>query len=297
MSSGDLSRGLPTLEEFQVLLHDHSGLDLTNLDETTDAEREAFRANYRATFGYDHVGLNFWLEHDPAVLKRYRLWWALNMPARPLVATGFLTLYALLGYVDGVKYVGFQKSKNKAASMEQLAIAFLHCGPAGMDTIAKALEGIEWPEVDEPLTYREPYLPDPEAFSTGIDFSSPLLTEDELERIRDWYVRVHGEVPGHVDFLAATRPSMLKAYRNRIENMLRVLPKQALPLSLLHFNIMRGHAQGIRENLLWSRGFGVLREDLLNTIGNALIFAGTEGASLVSDVGGDIVSSWPDDQG
>jgi hypothetical protein len=199
----------------------------------------------------------------------------------------------MLGYVEGVKYAGLWNAKNKQAALEHIAIAFLHCGPVGMETIARAVAQIQWPEVDAPLPYREPYLPDPDAFSSGLDYSSPLLTPEEFEKIKDWYLRVYGELPGYVGFLGAFRPAMLKAYRNRIEHMLKVLPKQVLPLSLLHLHVMQGHGPGIRENVLWSRGFGVLREDLLNTIGNALVYAGPEGAALVHEVAGDVIYAWP----
>jgi hypothetical protein len=274
----------------------HRGLDLSNLDVMSDEEKEAFRAHYAAQFGYSHEGLNFWLDQDPAVLKRYRLWCALNLPVKGLsrmLGSGYPTLYSLHGYVEGTRYAALWNVKNKARMREQLAIAFLHCGPMGMETIAKALDGVELPEEDEALVYAPPYLPDSEAFSTGLDFSDPELSASEFDNVRAWYMQVLGELPGYVEFLGKYRPAMLKAYRNRIENMLVVSPKQVLPLSLLHWHVLNGHGPGIRENVLWSRGFGVFRDDLMNHIGNALVYAGPEGATLVDDVAGEIIDDWP----
>ena len=295
MSATDLTRGIDLADSAQLT---HRGLDLTNLDETTEEEKQAFRAHYRAQFGYDHAGLNFWLEHDPAVLKRYRLWCGLNLPVggARMIATGYTALYALMGFAEGVKYNQIWNTRNKQAALEQLAIGFLHCGPAGMVTVARALEDMDWPQEAEPLQYEAPYFPDPAAFSTGIDFSNPELTDDEYEKVKAWYMKYLGELPGYVTFLGRYRPKLLKAYRNRIEHMLVVLPKQALPLSLLHLHVMRGHAPGIRENVLWSRGFGVPKEDLLTVISNALVY-GAEGASLVEEVAGDLIDHWPAENG
>src|SRR4029077_10480661 len=126
--------------------------------------------------------------------------------------------------------------------------------------------------------------PDPEAFSTGIDFSDPVLTAEEYEKIKAWYMQYLGELPRYVEFLWKYRPAMLKAYRNRIENMIKVSPKQMFPLTLLHWHILNGHGPGVRENVLLARGFGVFRDDMMNTIGNALVYAGPEGATLVDEV-------------
>jgi hypothetical protein len=298
MSVDDLSRGIDlqdTAHRSQQLVH--RGLDLSNPDVTTEEEKTAFRTHYQAQFGYDHRGLDFWLDNGPAILKRYRLWAGLTVPVRggQVAGSGYLAYYALLGYEDGVRYVLPGRGKNRQYAMEQVGIAFLHCGPAGMETIARALEGMTWPEQDEPLQYRAPYLPDPEAFSTGIDFSSPDLTPEELDKIEAWYQRYLGEVPGHVRFLGEHRPAMLKAHRNRIEHLLQISPKQSLPMALLHFFVLTGHGPGIRENVLLARGFGVRREDLLSRITNALAYAGPEGASLVYEVAGKEISEWPEE--
>jgi hypothetical protein len=295
----DLDRGIDLADrEHRREQLRHRGLQLSNLDEMSDDEKESFRVHYEAQFGYSHQGLNFWLDQDPAVLKRYRLWCALNLPVKGLsqmLGSGYGAYYAIHGYVEGARYISFWDVKNKAWMREQVAIAFLHCGPMGMETFAKALDGIELPEEDEPIVYAPPYLPDPEAFSTGIDFSDPELSAEEFEKIKAWYMKYLGELPRYVNFLGKYRPAMLKAYRNRIENMLKVSPKQALPLSLVHYHILDGHGPGIRENVLWCRGFGVFRDDLMNHIGNALVYAGPEGASLVDEVVGDVIDNWPEE--
>jgi hypothetical protein len=281
----------------QAQMH-HRGLDLTNVEETSEQEKLEFKLHHLAQFGYSHEGLNFWLEHDPAVLKRHRIWCALNIPKEGLSHVwghGYLTFYPRSGYVEGTRYSGLWQAKNKQRILEQIAIGFIHCGAMGMDTIAKAMRGLEWPEVDEPLEYIPPYLPDPDAFKSGIDFSDPVLTSEEYEKIKAWYIKYLGELPGYVEMLWKYRPALLKAHRNRIENMLKVSPKQVMPLSLLHWHIIDGHGPGIREMVLWSRGFGVFREDLWAVIGSALVYAGPEGASLVHEVVGEEIDNWPEE--
>ena len=50
-------------------------------------------------------------------------------------------------------------------------MAFLVCGPLGMDTISRALEGFEWITPDHPAPYPEGWAADPAAFSSGLDLS------------------------------------------------------------------------------------------------------------------------------
>ena len=132
---------------------------------------------------------------------------------------------------------------------------------------------------------------DPAAFDSGLDFSSPHMSPDELRSVQDWYENTLGEIPPHVKFLAANRPDLLKAYRQRFENCVRELPKQIVPTTLLHYNVIRGSASGIRDNVLLARAFGVSKELVLNTIGSASL-NGIEGLDLVRDSAADIFANW-----
>lgn len=66
---------------------------------------------------------------------------------------------------------------------------------------------------------------------SGLDFSDPQLSPAELLRLEDWYEDLTGEVPPVVRFMGRHRPDVLKAYRDRYESCLKVLPKQSLPLT------------------------------------------------------------------
>ena len=209
---------------------------------------------------------------------------------------GFLPFYAVIGYDVGVRYLIHTRQRmglSKAQILEGIAISFLVMGPAGMETVARALDGYAWLTPPEPAEFPEGWAPDAAAFASGLDFSSPHLTPDELGSLLRWYEVTLGEVPPHVKFLAANRPDLLKAYRQRFENCVRELPKQIVPTTLLHYNAIRGFASGVRDNILLARAFGVTRQIVLNTIASASL-AGVEVFDLVHESAGDIFADWPD---
>jgi hypothetical protein len=286
----------------ETLLHADRGLDLTDVEHISAGEQDAFREFYRRTLGTPHPGLNFWLEERPETLKRYRLFAELLVGSggslqhdRRIRGFAFMTFYALTGYEEGVRYlvhIGQTLGLTKDQVLEGLGIAFLHGGPRGMETIALALADYEWIEPERPAMFPDGWEVDPGAFSSGLDFSSPELGEEEAGLLEAWYMRWSGEVPAYVPFLAKNRPMLLKAHRNRYENLIRVLPKQVLPMTLLSFNVSRGFPEGIRENLLLAKGFGVSKEDALGEINRTLINAGVEGASVIDRAVGDVLEGW-----
>src|SRR5215469_10242873 len=166
---------------------EHGGLDFTNTRVVTDAEKEAFKAAYSKTLGRPHVGLNYWLDNGPDVLKRYRAFAEAGTGSpflnQTLQGFYFLELYSLTGYAEGVKYVVHMWQNaglTKAQVLEWVAVGFLHAGPRGMETIAEALADYEWIEPDGPPKFPDGWSADPEAFESGLDFSSPELSANEL---------------------------------------------------------------------------------------------------------------------
>jgi hypothetical protein len=282
-------------------LQSNRGLDLTDVEHLTPEEQEAFRSYYRGAMGSPHRGLNFWLEERPETLKRYRLF------SEMLVGPGnlqrdkrirgfaFMTYYALTGFEEGVRYLvtfGQTLGLTKEQSLEGLGIAFLHAGPRGMETIGLTLAGYDWIEPEHPAEFPVGWGVDSDAFKSGLDFSNPELSAEEIDLLEAWYMRWAGEVPAYVPFMAKNRPALLKAHRNRYENLIRVLPKQTLPTSLLTYNVLRGFPEGIRENLLLAKGFGVSKEDALIETNRTLINAGVEAAEVIDRAVGDVFEEW-----
>ena len=297
-----------TIEQLRAINHGfdpasgnwvHRGLDLSKPTELTRDEAEAFKHHYATQFGHSLDGLDWWLDQNPEVLKRYRLYSSLTLRVEPAITgNGTLTFYALMGYVTGVRYVLHSwrtRGVSRAQALEMLAIAFVHCGPRGMQTIAEAAEGIEFDDRPKvPAKFPEGWSPDVEAFRSGLDFSTVDLGAKEKSLLYDWYLRTIGEIPLYVRFMAEHRPRLMKAHRARIENMLYVLPKQMWPTSLLYYHVMSRKAEGIRENVLLGKAWGVSKADTLDTIGNALVYGQMEAATMIQNEAGDVFDGWSD---
>jgi len=283
------------------MTNQNRGLELADLSQVTDAEREAFGSFYTNLLGHKHRGLDYLLEHDPETLKRYRRYSDVATPEnyeanRKLFVFGFLPFYALIGYDVGVRYLLRTRQKlgmTKEQIFEGIAIAFLVMGPAGMETVARALETYEWLEPEEPAQFPDGWAADSDAFRSGLDFEDLDLSDSEEQLLRDWYLRTLGEIPPYVSFLISHRPRMIKAYRSRFENCARILPKQFVPTTLLHYNVSRGFAHGIRENLLLARAFGIDKEIILTTMGSASL-NGTDLFTLVEQTASDVLLDWGD---
>lgn len=276
------------------------GLDLTNVSGVSQDEVEAFHAFYGQTLGHAHSGLDFWLEHGVETLKRYRAFSDVATPnnyesSRKVFVFGFLPWYAIIGYDVGVRYLLHIRQRmglTKEQILEGIAMAFLVIGPAGMETISRSLKDFEWITPETPASFPDGWAPDPDAFRSGLDFSQEEITPAEMRLLEDWYLRTLGEVPPYVRFLNRQRPALLKAHRSRYENCLKLLPKQMMPTTMLHYDVIRGFQDGIRENVLLARAFGVTREITLNTIGSALIMGGMSATSIIERAAGDVFDSW-----
>ncbi|WP_156679270.1 hypothetical protein [Sphingomonas profundi] len=275
----------------------HRGLDLSKPTELTPAEAEAFIGHYGTQFGTKMGGLDWWIDQNPEVLKRYRLYCSLTLRVEPAVmGGGTLAFYMLMGYVKGTRYVMhsfLNDGLSKAQALEMIAIAFVHAGPRGMETIAEAMQDLDFPETPAtPARFPAGWAPDLDAFRSGLDFSTVDLTPDEKSKLYDWYLRTIGEIPPYVRFMAQHRPSLIKTHRARFENMLYHLPKQCWPTAMLYYHVMSRVAEGIRENVLLCKAWGVSKSDTLDVIGNALVYGQMEGATMVQNEAGDIFDGW-----
>jgi hypothetical protein len=277
----------------------HRGLDLSKPTEITPEEIEAFKHHYATQFGHSLEGLDWWLDMNPEVLKRYRLYSSLTLRVEPAITgNGTLTFYAIGGHLTGVRYVLHSwktRGVSKAQALEMIAMAFVHAGPRGMETIAEAAKDIEFEEApDPPAKFPEGWAVDLDAFKSGLDFSAPSLSGAEKAKLYDWYLATIGEIPPYVRFMAQHRPSLIKTHRARIENMLYHLPKQMWPTTMLYYHVMSRLAEGIRENVLLCKAWGVTKSDTLDTIGNALVYGQMEAATMVQNEAGDIFDWWQD---
>src|SRR3546814_9559924 len=66
----------------------HRGLDLSKPTEISQEEIDGFRGHYATQFGLPLAGLDWWLDENPEVLKRYRLYCRLRLRVEPAVMGG-----------------------------------------------------------------------------------------------------------------------------------------------------------------------------------------------------------------
>ncbi len=279
------------------------GLDLSRPEVTTPEEIAEFRRISAQQLGTQQDGLDYWLDEGPEVLKRYRAWadklrirqadeapnkWSPN-------GVAIMYLYALTGFEQGLRYgiEGANRGMTKAQAHEQFALVFRYGGPRAMAALAKAARGYEWHEPTQPLKWPTGWGPDPDAFKSGVDFSTIEATPEDTRKIVAWYERWLGEVPRHIRFLAKHRPLLLKAYRSRYENTIRLLPKQTEPYALIQVSMTRRAADGLREGILLARAFGMTKDQVMEAIDWGTFYGGMDAMGQVEEVAGEVLDSWP----
>ena len=131
---------------------------------------------------------------------------------------------------------------------------------------------------------------DPHAFDSGMDYSRPDATREDMDALIGWYKKTLGEVPRYVSFMAEHQPGLLKAFRNRLEHAIRdALPKQMVPYMWLQYHVARGHREGIRESALLGRAMGMTKAQLVEAIGWGMSYGGPNGVSVAADATADIL--------
>jgi hypothetical protein len=276
------------------------GMDLSNPDVTTEAEWESWRQTERERRGYPLPSYELVGEFRPDAVKRWMRQAQNFTVPEGLGGWGILTwvhLYLIEGFEPGTIYE-LRNSEGlrvpRSAVLDVLALALFHSPSKGLHHQSEAVAEYirDYLEPAEPLEWPEGWEHDPEFFRSGIDFSTLDLSADELRLLEDWYLRVMGEVPRHVQLLAELRPRLLKAYRDRFENVIRESPKQLMPMCLLHYEAYRGHEDGIREAVLLARGCGMTQAQAVEALAWAMLYGAHGSMSNVDRAAGDILRAW-----
>ncbi|HEX3591906.1 MAG TPA: hypothetical protein VHV74_19970 [Pseudonocardiaceae bacterium] len=279
------------------------GLDLRQPEQVSAAELDKFREFYAATKGSMNRSYEFWLEFRPDVVKRHKartVQWSYGEKDTTQILS-MIHQYAIVGFADGVDYeirLANKLGALRSDILDTLSIAFIHAGHPGMypagAAAAPLLRDYRAVQADR-VRFPKEWTFDPDAFRSGMDFTGMECTPADLAALTAWYQEKIGEVPRHVTFLAKYRPDLLKAYRNRYEHAIsESLPAQMMPYLQLHYNTYRGFDDGIRENLLLARAFGMTRTQVLNAVLSAVLHAGANALDIVDRVGEDLIESFPD---
>lgn len=283
------------------------GLDLSNPDTTTREEFNAFRASEVGIKAFAAPSDDFWWAHDYGVAKRHYL--AVQQAnsdadrGRDVQnALAALHLYTIVAYEEGILYearLAHHLGASKGQIVDTLAVAYMHAHGRGMNAAASVTQGYleAWDSsAENPEAFPAGWAFDPHAFDSGLDFSSPELSDGERELLEGWYVANTGEIPGYARFLLRHRPNLLKAHRGRYETAIsRGLPKQMMPYMLLYFNVIRGFRDGIRESVLLGRNCGMSDEQLVTAICRAMTsYGGHDSLSIAYEAAGDVLDVVPE---
>ncbi len=286
----------------------YRGMNVSEPDVTTPEEIEAFFAFDDQPTGRPLASYALWADLRPDVVKRLLNYvhfihesesWSCPLP--------YLNIYAVGGWPEGVRYImGICQPStflsgpgySRDAVVETLALSFYLAPSWGTVLVADAIrEGLA--EYREPEPGAPPPWPDgwavaPDELKAGLDYSTPDLTKDDVRVLREWYLRVLGEVPKSIELYVRYRPQLLKAERNRWENIVRTgLPNQMFAYLLIHHEVWRGRAAGTREALLLARGLGMSKEHATDAVwyGGSFL-GGTATISEVAETVEEVLDAW-----
>jgi hypothetical protein len=283
-------------------------MNVSEPDVTTSEELEQFFAFSDQPTGRPLESYALWADLRPDVLKRLLGYvhqihesesWSCPLP--------YMNIYAVGGWPEGVQYImsicqpstfltGTGYSKD--AVLETLALSFYLAPTWGTvitaDRVRQALADYREPPPGSPSPFPEGWTVAPEALKAGLDYSTADLTKDDLTALREWYLRVCGEVPETIELYAKYRPNLLKAERNRWENLVRTgLPNQMLAYLLIHYEVWRGNVAGTRNALLLARGLGMAKQHAVDAVFYGGSFLGGTGTiAAVAEPMQEVLESW-----
>ena len=286
----------------------YRGLDVSSPDVTTREELEAFFSFTDQPTGRPLGSYAMWADLRPDVLKR-TLGWVHQIHESETFSCPlpYLNVYSVGGWPEGVQYIlticqpqtflsgpGYSRD----AIVETLALSFYLAPTWGTvlvaETLRDALANFKEPEPGAPSPFPEGWKVAPDELKAGLDYSTPEMTKSDLDALYDWYTRVCGEIPASIKLYAQYRPNLLKAERNRWENIVRTgLPNQMLAYLLIHYEVWRGNIAGTKDALLLARGLGMKKQHAVDAIFYGGCFLGGTGTIAgVADPIEEVLDAW-----
>jgi hypothetical protein len=288
------------------------GLDF-GAEAFSQEERDKLLGWYQTEHGLKDLSLVsymvFLIDHLPGPYKRMRQHAQATMVERdgvslPLLAyvLFYIHSYVAIDFPKGVLYEvmsAHHMGAPKQLVLDVIGHSYLSAGPRGMNAVSELSDGYltDWVDAPDltPLEWPEGWGPDPDAFRAGIDYSTPDLTAEELQRISQWHQRMHGVVPGHVELFGRLHPRALKLQRIRYEKSVgTVMPAQLAPLLMLHLSTLRLQPQVMRQSLHQARVLGCRRHHVVQTIEAGLrqMMVHPLYAEQATDAVGDLLAGW-----
>ena len=286
----------------------YRGMNVSRPDVTTPEELAAFFDYADQPGGRPLASYAFWADLRPDVLKRNLAFFREIHESEAFPCSlPYLNVYATGGWAEGVRYqfglcqpstfmsgTGYSRD----AIVETLALSFYLAPTWGTvlvaETLREALANFKEPEPGAPSPFPEGWKVAPDELKAGLDYSTPEMTKSDLDALYDWYTRVCGEIPASIKLYAQYRPNLLKAERNRWENIVRTgLPNQMLAYLLIHYEVWRGNIAGTKDALLLARGLGMAKQHAVDAIFYGGSFFGATGTlGAVAEPVADVLGGW-----
>lgn len=289
-----------------------TGLDYSR-DDMSEAEWASLSEWYVRTHGVEGLDfvrfIPFMLANDAGALKHYRRW-VETVPAgvglgeagipSPAMGLHFLHLYTVIGYPEGVVYeviASREWGATKAECQSAIAFGWLHGGPFGINTAARAAEeylaGWDEQAAESKIQWPDGWARDPDAYRSGMDLSDAPLTDDDRRKLEAWHLEKEGSVPRYVGFLADHYPLALKAFRSRYERVTKgPLPAQMYALFTAHTAAVRGQTAAVQRAATHARHLGVTKAQLLHVLATTHVYVGDVGMDAVVDGLAPVLDGW-----
>jgi hypothetical protein len=277
------------------------GLDLSNLDETSDEEIDANLMHVWSWRGplYEMYANSLMLDYAPDFAKLHR--WASDLFGRPspsniiLLSSQNIHSYMMYGWETGIRNEFITLARNglaKERTMELVMFSQLSAGMRGLGHVYRAvgdfLPAMAPPVVDAP--FPEGWGVDPDAFKSGLDLTQRRMTDVDRRRIQDWYEANIGFVPKSITFALRHNPDYLKVNRAKWEVAIKTLPKQMAPYLMLRHHMITGSMPGLREAVLLGKHWGITDDYVVMGISSAaMYFTGLEGLYTAYDAVEDLL--------
>jgi len=287
------------------------GLDLTKLDETTQAEIDAYLTTRWKGRGplYDQYAMSLMLDYAPDFAKLHWLG-AECFRTLPSDSTTYdpsyatpnsiqqLHSYMVLGWETGIRNqfrvlrrLGF----TRAQIMEIVMFGRLVAGMRGLGHVYHAVGDVlpDYADGHGNPTFPPGWAADPDAFKAGLDLSARQLTDADRTNVEQWYEQTVGYVPTSVQFGMRWDPQVFKMHRAMWERAIKTLPKQVAPYLMLRDATLSGEREALREAALLGKAWGLTPDWIIRGITQTMhYFTGLRGLYVAHEAVNDILSNW-----
>ncbi len=287
------------------------GLNLANLDETTQAEIDAYLTTRWKGRGplYDQYAMSLMLDYAPDFAKLHWLGAECfrTLPSDPNTydpsyatpnSIQQLHSYMVLGWETGIRNqfrvlrrLGF----TRAQIMEIVMFGRLVAGMRGLGHVYHAVGDMlpDYADGHGNPTFPAGWESDPDAFKAGLDLSERQLTKADRTNIEGWYERTLGYVPTSVQFGMRWDPQIFKLHRALWERAIKTLPKQVAPYLMLRDATLSGEREALREAALLGKAWGLTPDWIVRGITQTMhYFTGLRGLYVAYDAVNDILNNW-----